>query len=865
MSEPGNTGASPQQQAEALFGEGGSAAPAALQFLASHIGSIPAALSGAQSQEALAAVMRLFAKGEDVHALQQDLEAHLSAVAAHEVAEYESAHPEKIPCSQEQDEVVDVNAYAGQCVDDLMKTVVGAEDEAAYAGTHADAAVSEYFHARMAVPSAFTYNVDEWADDDDIGLNKIPADEFAQFQGDEGEPQMAGEELGIDDEADFDALITAPAAPVQPPSGPNDFAAFAATRQLGWEDFVRQYKTKKGGPGSPTAGQEQEAAEPAPQCAPFVETPQQPMSMPPPTDSEEDEFPGAMVRKATPPRRRGGAAPGGAGVRQTIEEAGHTRVVLDLDLTPDPDAIPFVPPPMPAAVTGREEPIAEMPQQQQQEAMQPAACAVPATTLAVSISTGSPPATDHLSPLLVHCGYPLHEYQPAFFPPHPMHPPEDIERADHAQVLNLKVYCNPHRTGFEESKEFPVVIGSMIAGRYQVIEYLGSAAFSKALQCLDTQRDLQSPPWVDVGVLQCVCSCGDITACYPPLHDAATSPPARSATPSNPFLPCSLGLFLPCSASHRPTRLVRLLVCIKVCIKVIKNSKDFLDQSLDEIKLLQYINEYDPTDANHIVRLYDYFYYKEHLFIVCELLRDNLYEFQRYNRESGHDPYFTIPRLQLIARQVLESLAYIHSLNLVHCDLKPENILIKSYSRCEVKVIDFGSSCFVNDHLSLYVQSRSYRAPEVILGLPYGQKIDIWSLGCIMAEMWTGRVLFLNDTLPTLLGRITAMIGPFPAEMLAQGRYTNKYFTKSGHLFEQPEVAEGAAAPPEASSTHILLPKRTNLAHRLHCSDALFVDFVAKLLTVDPAKRWESETYTVPLFLPGDQPQPPTPTPLPPP
>ena len=60
-----------------------------------------------------------------------------------------------------------------------------------------------------------------------------------------------------------------------------------------------------------------------------------------------------------------------------------------------------------------------------------------------------------------------------------------------------------------------------------------------------------------------------------------------------------------------------------------------------------------------------------------------------------------------------------HGLDLIHCDLKPENILIKSYSRCEIKVIDFGSSCFTRDHLSSYVQSRSYRAPEVILGLPY--------------------------------------------------------------------------------------------------------------------------------------------------
>lgn len=62
--------------------------------------------------------------------------------------------------------------------------------------------------------------------------------------------------------------------------------------------------------------------------------------------------------------------------------------------------------------------------------------------------------------------------------------------------------------------------------------------------------------------------------------------------------------------------------------------------------------------------------------------------------------------------------------------------------RCEVKVIDLGSSCFVTDQLSSYVQSRSYRAPEVILGLPYDTKVDVWSLGCILAELSSGFVLF---------------------------------------------------------------------------------------------------------------------------
>lgn len=72
--------------------------------------------------------------------------------------------------------------------------------------------------------------------------------------------------------------------------------------------------------------------------------------------------------------------------------------------------------------------------------------------------------------------------------------------------------------------------------------------------------------------------------------------------------------------------------------------------------------------------------------------------------------------------------------------------------RCLVKVIDFGSSCYIFDHLSSYVQSRSYRAPEVMLGLSYNSKIDMWSLGCILAELWTGRVLFQNESQSTLFG-----------------------------------------------------------------------------------------------------------------
>ena len=98
--------------------------------------------------------------------------------------------------------------------------------------------------------------------------------------------------------------------------------------------------------------------------------------------------------------------------------------------------------------------------------------------------------------------------------------------------------------------------------------------------------------------------------------------------------------------------------------------------------------------------------------------------------------------IRKFSRQILSALSYLRSHGVVHCDLKPENVLLCATDRSAVKLIDFGSSCWVGDKESAYAQSRFYRAPEVILGLPYGCPVDMWSLGCIMVELHSGKPLF---------------------------------------------------------------------------------------------------------------------------
>ena len=339
---------------------------------------------------------------------------------------------------------------------------------------------------------------------------------------------------------------------------------------------------------------------------------------------------------------------------------------------------------------------------------------------------------------------------------------------------SLKVVVDRERTGFEESKDFKIVINNLIAGRYQILGYLGNAAFSKAVKCLDTKTNTL------------------------------------------------------------------------VCLKIIENNKNYFDQSLDEIKVLNFVNANGEPDELNFLKSIDFFYYKEHLIIVTELLNDNLYDFYDYLLKNKIEEYFSMPRIQAIAKQVLTSLKYIHSLHLIHCDLKPENILLKCISKAEVKIIDFGSSNFIYDATSSYIQSRSYRAPEVIMGCNYDYKIDIWSLGCILAELYSKTVLFMSDSVHSLLARVIGIIGPIPEWMFEKGTTVNGMFCKEKLLFMEADAVNDTNANISTTSVgkkkmHVIVPKRTLLKNRLHCEDQNFIDFLRYLLKIDPNERPTAE------------------------
>lgn len=212
-----------------------------------------------------------------------------------------------------------------------------------------------------------------------------------------------------------------------------------------------------------------------------------------------------------------------------------------------------------------------------------------------------------------------------------------------------------------------------------------------------------------------------------------------------------------------------------VAIKVVKSKPAYLNQSLTEITILEHLNtKVDPNDCHHFLRLKDKFMHKNHLCLVFELLSSNIYELIKQNQFHG----LSIRLVRVFTKQLLDSLAVLKDANLIHCDLKPENILLVSPDRPDLKIIDFGSACHERQTMYTYIQSRFYRSPEVMLGLAYTSSIDMWSLGCIVAEVFLGLPLFPGTSEYNQLYRIIDMLGLPPHWMMEIGKNTSTFMNR---------------------------------------------------------------------------------------
>ena len=276
-----------------------------------------------------------------------------------------------------------------------------------------------------------------------------------------------------------------------------------------------------------------------------------------------------------------------------------------------------------------------------------------------------------------------------------------------------------------------------------------------------------------------------------------------------------------------------------VALKLIRNEKRFHRQAAEEIRILEHLKKQDKENNYNIIHMLEHFQFRSHMCITFELLSINLYELIKKNKFQG----FSLQLVRKFAHSMLQCLEALHRNRIIHCDLKPENVLLKQQGRSGIKVIDFGSSCYEHQRIYTYIQSRFYRAPEVILGARYGMPIDMWSFGCILAELLTGYPLFPGEDEGDQLASIIELLGMPPEKLLETSKRGKNFISSRGYpryctvttlpdgstVLSGGKSRHGKTRGPPASKDFVTALKGSD--------DALFIDFLKKCLEWEPSQR----------------------------
>lgn len=273
-------------------------------------------------------------------------------------------------------------------------------------------------------------------------------------------------------------------------------------------------------------------------------------------------------------------------------------------------------------------------------------------------------------------------------------------------------------------------------------------------------------------------------------------------------------------------------------IKIVRKVKRYYESALIEAKIIREVNRREGRGRTHCVILHDSFTWNGHYCMVFENLGPSLFDFlKRHNYQA-----FPMACVQDFTVQLLETMEFLHSFRLIHTDLKIENILLMNYreisfdrqrrvpERTRIKLIDFGGACYDDSKKSAVINTRQYRAPEVILATGWSMPSDMWSLGCILAELYQGELLFPTHSNVEHLALMEHTIGPFPRRMLkSANEIADEAFDAGGrHRMERVLSAENDAFVRKS-------PKLEEIVRRQE--DRWFLRLLRQILVIDPKER----------------------------
>lgn len=260
----------------------------------------------------------------------------------------------------------------------------------------------------------------------------------------------------------------------------------------------------------------------------------------------------------------------------------------------------------------------------------------------------------------------------------------------------------------------------------------------------------------------------------------------------------------------------------EVAVKFLRDSPKHHRQIALEHEFLQKLQGEGPEKHN-IIKLHETFTYHGYFCFVMELGAEDVYEALKSQNFAG----FPMQVVQVVAKQGIEALKFMKTRGVMHCDFKPENILFMSRRHNSVKIIDYGCSSDDGDLIYTYIQSRFYRAPEIVIGVDYGSEIDVWSFACVLCEMVTGKPIFEAEDEQELIQMFMKIIGLPPKWMIESGKRREYYFNDEGKPIIEPN-----------SYGVIHKPGTSNLVKETGIKDQLFMSLIAGCLKWDPKQRF---------------------------
>ncbi|KAI0404378.1 kinase-like domain-containing protein [Xylaria palmicola] len=297
-----------------------------------------------------------------------------------------------------------------------------------------------------------------------------------------------------------------------------------------------------------------------------------------------------------------------------------------------------------------------------------------------------------------------------------------------------------------------------------------------------------------------------------------------------------------------------------VAIKMMRNNDALRKGGFTEIAILQKLNDADPDNRKHIVKFERHFEHKGHLCLAFENLSLNLREVLR---KFGNNIGINLSATRAYAHQIFVALAHLRKCSIIHADLKPDNILVNE-TRNVLKLCDLGTAIDRSDaatahtEITPYLVSRFYRAPEIILGMPYDYAIDMWSIGCTLYELYTGKILFAGDSNNQMLKAIIEIRGKFSAKLYKRGELYRLHFDEVGSFISIEQ--DKALGKTNVRTLAIVKPTRDLRTRLTAASGGMndvesrdlnnFIDLLERCLALNPDKRiTPSEALKHPFFL----------------